>query len=349
MKPPRVARSWPPPPMPIGESRWQRRARMGASPKRWQRPTALAGLTGLTAVALALLAGAAWLAWDGFLSEAPVRLHPDAVGPSNRSPWAQAATATAVAEASADRPPPTDTTTLAQWQALLAAEWVRDAQQAWRHALQLAALRPAWAEALVQPLLEPLWQRREFEGMLNSLDQTPGLPAQWRDTWASATLSQWTHFAPAQAAAWASARAQRAMPGAAEALVAVNDRWAHQDARSATMFASTLPGITGQALLTESLSRWLALDGTAARSWIRTQGTNGSLDAAIALHATQDELARQSPQEAIELVRHIADPARRQQAQWALAQTLRDIDPNRQDLLDQALQGAGPTPMEPLP
>ncbi len=126
----------------------------------------------------------------------------------------------------------------------------------------------------------------------------------------------------------------------------VNDRWANQDARSATVFASTLPPAIGRTLLTESLNRWLALDGPAARTWIRSQGANPALDASIVQHATQDELARQSPQEAVDLVHRIADPSLRQQAQWALARTFRDIDPTQEAWQAQALAGGAALPAE---
>jgi hypothetical protein len=110
------------------------------------------------------------------------------------------------------------------------------------------------------------------------------------------------------------------------------------------VFASTLPPAIGRPLLTESLNRWLALDGLAARAWIRAQGANPALDASIVQHATHDELARQSPQDAIDLVRRITDPSLRQQAQWALARTFRDIDATQAAWREQALAGGAALP-----
>lgn len=301
----------------------------------------------------AVLALAPLAAWTILHKEGPdtepllLLSEPPGAGVDNRSaasaPWlpteVAAEAATGTPHDAGQRP-----ASLNDWQNMLATELAKDPTKAWRHALQLATQRPDWAEALVQPLLEPLWQRREFELVLKGLDEG-SLPAALRESWTTATLARWTEFAPAQAATWAASRAGSSSgAGSADLLAAVNDRWAHQDARSATVFASTLKTAAGQALLTESLSRWLAVDGTAARGWIRAQGASESLDAAIAAHATQDELARQAPQEAIDLVRRIADPVRRNLAQWTLARTLRDIDATRQDLMQQALQGAGEDP-----
>ncbi|SEL08746.1 hypothetical protein SAMN05216359_105119 [Roseateles sp. YR242] len=316
-------------------------------------------------------------AWTMLHSEtpdpgAPLLFEPTAAGSSPASASAESASGTAGLERAGLDPtalPGASPDALPQWQALLAAELRQDPSAAWQHALQLASQRPGWAQALVQPLLEPLWQRREFALVLNGLENAP-LTASLRDAWTTATVTKWSEFAPAQAASWAAHRgAGLAASGAGGAggaggsggaggaaassvsgagntdlMALVNDRWAHQDPRSATVFASMLTTDTGRALLTESLSRWLAMDGSAARAWIRAQGVSVALDAAIAAHATQDELARQAPQEAIDLVHRIADPTRRNQAQWALARTLHDIDASGEQLIQQALQGAGSDP-----
>ncbi|MBB3192959.1 hypothetical protein [Roseateles terrae] len=298
----------------------------------------------------------------------------DAAGAAAPDPWRHLAAATAQAELSR---PAADAdavdASLEKWQAQLAAMLGPSPERAWQQALAWAARRPAWAQALVEPLLEPLWQRRMFEGMLQGLDETPGLEASLRGAWTDATVARWTDIAPTQAALWAAKRMAASAAAGAEAaagesaaaesgsgpsdgtrpaaggthlLAVVNDRWANQDARSATVFASTLPPAIGRPLLTESLNRWLALDGSAARTWIRSQGASPALDASIAQHATQDELARQSPQEAVDLVHRIADPSLRQQAQWALARTFRDIDPTQEVWQTQALAGGAALPDE---
>lgn len=273
-----------------------------------------------------------------------------------QDPWRQLASATAQAD---DLRPAEGRlgsgASLADCRGLLLSMMAKDPAAAWRLALRWASQRPDWAQALVDPLLEPLWQRRMFDVMLQGLDQSPDLEASLNSAWTEATLARWTETAPTQAAAWAADRAAQTglSTGSADLLAVVNDRWAHQDARSATVFASTLPPAIGRPLLTESLNRWLALDGLAARSWIRAQGVNPALDASIAQHATADELARQSPQDAVDLVHRIADPSLRQQAQWALARTFRDIDPARQDWQTQALTGGQALPADdsqsPLP
>ena len=79
-------------------------------------------------------------------------------------------------------------------------------------------------------------------------------------------------------------------------------------------------------MLSESLSRWTAQDGPGARDWLRSQAPLPELDEAIARHASADELARQAPFEAMDLVARIASPDRRWQAWQALAQSLHDID-----------------------
>lgn len=223
------------------------------------------------------------------------------------------------------------------WTALLLSELNMDASLAWRHALQLSQRHPAWTGDIVAPLLAPMWQRREFELLLRELDGLP-LDADLRERWRTDTAMRWAEAAPAQTAAWAA----RGGSGTADLLAQIQDRWINQDARSATVFASMLPRGAGQALLEESLSRWLALDGVGARDWILSQGSQEGLDRVIAAHATQDELVRHQPLEAIALVRRISDPDRRDEAQWALARTLGEIDATRTDLIDQALWGARP-------
>ncbi|MBI3350267.1 MAG: hypothetical protein HY020_24030, partial [Burkholderiales bacterium] len=149
---------------------------------------------------------------------------------------------------------------------------------------------------------------------------------------------RWAEAAPDQAARWA-----LNTPGQAALLAPLHDRWLQQDARSATVFASTLPpGETRQALLTEGLSRWTAQDGPGARDWLRSMAPLPELDEAIARHAGADELARQAPFEAMDLVARIAQPDRRWEAWQALARSLHDIDPGRvASLLSQA-PGLGP-------
>lgn len=347
------------------------------TPHRASRPSARStrgafkGLAVLTLIGVAVMVGVsgAWEPWKR--APAPPTESGDAAA---SDPWRHLAAATAQAELGR---PATDAdaagASLAQWQAHLAALLGASPERAWQQALAWASLRPAWAQTLVDPLLEPLWQRRMFEGMLQALDNASGLDTSLRSAWTDATLARWTETAPTQAALWAAKRVassaasgsatgmgaeaaagsgpgtadgSRPAAGAADLLAMVNDRWANQDARSATVFASTLPPAVGRPLLTESLNRWLALDGPAARMWIRSQGGSPALDASIVQHATQDELARQSPQEAIELVRRITDPSLRQQAQWALARTFRDIDPTQEQWQAQALAGGAAMPTD---
>lgn len=272
-------------------------------------------------------------------------------GDAYQDPWRQLASATARADDSATVAGGLGCgASLADCRGLLLAMLAKDPAAAWRLALRWASQRPDWAQALVDPLLEPLWQRRMFDEMLVALDQAAGLEDALRSGWMEATLARWAETAPTQAAAWAAGRAGRIAgvtgTSGADLLAVVNDRWAHQDARSATVFASTLPPAIGRPLMTEALNRWLAMDGLAARAWIRAQGVNPALDASIVQHATADELARQSPQDAVDLVRRIADPSVRQQAQWGLARTFRDIDPAREDWQVQALAGGQPLPVE---
>ncbi len=323
----------------------------------------------VAAVVMVSVSALVWM-WGGADEDASASNSP-ATGSAYQDPWQQLATATAQADDAPLSAGRTAALSLAQCQAMLMSMLAKDPSGAWRLALQWASERPDWAQALVDPLLEPLWQRRMFDVMLQGLDQATGLELALRSAWMDATLVRWTETAPTQAANWAAnweahraaygaahwtaagaasgnaaGPADGARPGAggADLLAVVNDRWAHQDARSATVFASTLPPSIGRPLLTESLNRWLALDGLAAREWIRAQGATPALDASIVQHATQDELARQSPREAVDLVHRITDPSVRQQAQWALARTFRDIDPGRQDWQAMALTGGQPLP-----
>jgi hypothetical protein len=185
----------------------------------------------------------------------------------------------------------------------------------------LAARRPELALPLYEQLLAHWAQRRQHPLAVQALARAP-LDADTRERLLQPLLAHWAETAPDQAARWA-----QATPGQAGLLAPLHDRWLQQDARSATVFASTLPtGEARGALLTEGWSRWAAQDGPAARDWLRSQGPQPALDEALARHASSDELARHAPHDAMDLVARIADPERRRQAWQALAQSLHDID-----------------------
>lgn len=152
-------------------------------------------------------------------------------------------------------------------------------------------------------------------------------------------LDDWAVSAPDQAARWA-----LATPGQADQLAPLHDRWLQQDARSATMFAVTLPpGVQREALLAESLSRWTAQDGPGARDWLRAMAPLPELDATLARHGASDELARTSPAEAVDLVARISSPEQRWQAWQALAGHLHDIDPAQAAFWVSRAPGLDPT------
>jgi hypothetical protein len=200
----------------------------------------------------------------------------------------------------------------------------RDAEAALPQLEALARRWPARALPLYEDLLNRWAVLRQFPQALQALARAT-LDAQARQRLQEQLLARWAEAAPEQAARWT-----LSTPGQAELLAPLHDRWLQQDARSATVFASTLPrGEARQALLTESLSRWTAQDGPGARDWLRSQGAQPELDDAIARHASADELARYAPFEAMDLVARIATPDRRWQAWQALAQSLYDIDPER--------------------
>jgi len=203
----------------------------------------------------------------------------------------------------------------------------------------LARSAPAEALPLYEQLLAHWASLRQFPQALLALSRAP-LDDDTRSTLRQQLLARWAEAAPDQATRWA-----QNMPGQAEWLAPLQDRWLQQDARSATIFASTLPpGEQRQALLNESLSRWTAQDGQAARDWLRSQGSRAELDEAIARHATGDEIGRYAPFDAMDLIGRMAVPERRWQAWQALAQTLQDIDHDRAvSLLNQA---PGLTPAE---
>ncbi|WP_457418449.1 hypothetical protein [Roseateles sp. P5_E7] len=182
------------------------------------------------------------------------------------------------------------------------------------------------------PQLTRWMEQREFPQAVLALQRAP-LDADTRERLLQQLLARWAEAAPEQAARWA-----LNTPGQAQLLAPLHDRWLQQDARSATVFASMLPaGAQRQAMLEEGLLRWTAQDGTAARDWLRSYAPQPELDEAIARHASGDELARNSPFEAMDLVARIATPDRRWQAWQALAQSLYDIDPERvASLLTQA-------------
>lgn len=172
-----------------------------------------------------------------------------------------------------------------------------------------------------QPALQPGLDRRDFAQAVLALQRAP-LDAATRERLLQDLLARWAEAAPEQAARWA-----LHTPGQAALLAPLHDRWLQHDARAAAVFASTLPpGGQRQALLDEALLRWTAQDGIGARDWLRSYAPRPDLDEAIARHAASDELARQAPTEAMDLVARIASPERRWQAWQALALHLRDID-----------------------
>lgn len=194
------------------------------------------------------------------------------------------------------------------------------------------AADPAPAPPQGGPALDHWLDRREYAEALLTL-QAASLDAATKAALLDALLARWAEYAPAQAARWA-----LATPGQVGLLAPLHDRWLQQDARSATVFASTLPaGEQRQALLDEGLLRWTALDGPAARDWLRSYAPLPDLDNALARHAGSDELARHAPLEAMDLVARIASPERRWRAWQDLARSLHDIDPAQvAPLLDRA-------------
>jgi len=189
------------------------------------------------------------------------------------------------------------------------------------------------------PQLTRWMDQREFPQAVLALQRAP-LDADTREQLLQQLLARWAEAAPEQAARWT-----LATPGQAHLLAPLHDRWLQQDPRSATVFAGGLPaGPQRQALLEEGLLRWTAQDGTAARDWLRSYAPQPELDEAIARHASGDELARNSPFEAMDLVARITAPDRRWQAWQALARNLYDIDPER--VLPLLAQAPGLLPAE---
>ncbi len=205
--------------------------------------------------------------------------------------------------------------------ALVMAVLPTDPAAALRHAAELARVLPAQAETIYASLLEPWAQRREHALLLEALALAP-LREDARERLRQEAAARWAETDPARAAAWV-----QQTGGAAPLLPAIHDRWINHDARSATAFASSLPGPQREALLREAVSRWLALDGAAAREWLRSQGPQGGLDATLALHASSDELLRHQPDEALAVAQRISDPALRWQTLVTMARHLDDIDP----------------------
>lgn len=215
--------------------------------------------------------------------------------------------------------------------ALVMAVLPTDPATALRHAAALARVLPAQAEPIYAALLEPCALRREHALLLEALAQAP-LGEDARERLRQDAAARWAETDPARAAAWV-----QQTGGAAPLLPAIHDRWINQDARSATAFASTLPGPQREAQLREAVSRWLALDGVAAREWLRSQGPQAGLDPTLAQHASSDELLRHQPDEALALAQRISDPALRWQTLVTMAHHLDDIDPALTDQLSNRL------------
>lgn len=274
---------------------------MGSRPLAW-----IAAAAGLAALAVAALPGA-----EPAASPAPVDGPADHLSlPRPMLPLIALAAPVTREVASID--------TVALLRDLLA----RDAQAALPQLEALAAQRPDLALPLYEQLLTRWADQRQHAQAVQALARAP-LDADAKDRLLQPLLARWAETAPDQAARWA-----LNTPGQAAWLAPLHDRWLQQDARSATAFASMLPpGEARRALLAESLSRWTAQDGPGARDWLRSQGPQPELDEAIARHASADELPRQAPFEAMELVARITAPERRWQAWQDLARSLHDIDP----------------------
>lgn len=181
---------------------------------------------------------------------------------------------------------------------------------------------PARAASVYEALAGRWAEQRLHALALQALAQAP-LGDDTRARLRQQLLAHWADTAPDQAARWA-----LATPGQAEQLGPLQDRWLHQDARAATMFAAQLPpGDQRRTLLDEGLARWLAQDGPGARDWLRAMAPSPELDTTLARHAASDELAREAPAEAMDLVSRISAPEKRWQAWQALAVHLHDIDP----------------------
>ncbi|MCE4553773.1 hypothetical protein [Pelomonas cellulosilytica] len=288
----------------------------------------------LTAL-LAAAGGAAALAltWPG--AEPPptaVNMPPRPATAPQRMPGPSLLAAGAPAETPLPEPPPDVGALSRQLQG-------PEAEAALPRLEALARSAPTLALPAYERLLARWALERRFPLALQALARAP-LAGDDRDRLKQQLLSRWAEVAPEQAARWA-----LATPGQADLLAPLQDRWLQQDARSATVFASMLlPGEQRQALLDESLSRWTAQDGPAARDWLRSQGLRPELDDTLARHGASDELARHAPYEALDLVARIADPARRWQAWQALAQTLSDIAPEQVAPL--LAQAPGLTPVD---
>ena len=207
-----------------------------------------------------------------------------------------------------------------------------DPAAALRQAAALARARPAQAESIYAALLEPFAQRREHALLLEALALAP-LAEDARERLRQEAAARWAETDPAGAATWA----RQTRLGAAPLLPVIHDRWINQDARSATAFASSLPGAEREELLREAVSRWLALDGAAAREWLRSQGPQAGFDTTLAQHASSDELLRNQPDEALALAQRISDPALRWQTLVTMARHLDDIDPALTDQLPNRL------------
>lgn len=180
---------------------------------------------------------------------------------------------------------------------------------------------PGRAAAMYEALASRWAQQRLHLSALQAVGRAP-LEAATRARLRQQLLDHWADTAPDQATRWALAS------GVTTQLGPLQDRWLHQDARSAALFATQLPlGDVRQALLEEGLSRWLAQDGPGARDWLRATAPSAELDAWLARYAASDELAREAPAEALDLVARISAPERRWTAWQALAGHLHDIDP----------------------
>lgn len=215
--------------------------------------------------------------------------------------------------------------------ALLLGLAAREPALALSQAAALAAYLPEQAGAVYAPLLEPLWLRQDFARLLQALAAAP-LSSALLERLQRQTLARWAAVDADGAARWA-----QQQPGSPMLLATVQDHWINQDARAATAFASRQQGGLRAALMAESLSRWLALDGPAARDWLQSQPPDPALDASIARHASGDELLRQQPQAAWALAQRISDPALREQTLLALLSHLDEIAPAHSEALAQRL------------
>jgi hypothetical protein len=134
-----------------------------------------------------------------------------------------------------------------------------------------------------------------------------------------------TEVDPQRAAAWAERHGQEEYGKGL--FRRVGNRWARQDGAAAMQWLATLPaGAERDAGVQETYRAWLGHEEEAAKAWMRAAELEPWLEPALALYVR--DMARESPEQALEWTALILDAERRREATIKIGRYWHHVDPD---------------------